>query len=63
MTTLEEGLTEQELAFLWMVKRGLLAERRNKTQGEAKFTAVLRDGGIMDQWREIKAREKFKAAG
>ena len=61
MTTLEEGLTEQELAFLWMVKRGLLAERRNKTQGEAKFTAVLRDGGIMDQWREIKAREK--AAG
>ncbi len=54
----EEALTEQQIAFLKMVERNLRQAKVDKINGEMNFRALIRDGGIMDSYKELKAREK-----
>ena len=56
---MDERLNENERRFFKMVERCQLdARMREKLNGEINFKAIMRDGGIMDSYKEVKAREK-----
>lgn len=53
-----EPLTDQEQAFLSMVRQHLQTGRKDRVNGEMAFTAHFKDGGIADKWSAIRIREK-----
>ncbi len=54
----EDCLTDQEKAALETVRQHLLEGRRRKKTCEFEFKVQMKDGGIMDRWTTVRAREK-----
>lgn len=52
-----EPLTDRQVKFMEMVERHLREAKQKKINGELSFRALIRDGGIMDAYKESKERE------